>query len=104
MGGIARITENVNREVADRAGDTRAIEVQGGQIGGPDVVSRVHFHAGEDRKKILSAKLIKPNGLQQCPSDQVARMTVVKRIDLLSPGGQSRELVLDRLFPVGDVV
>src|ERR1700724_2408179 len=94
----------MNREMADRARDTRAIEIQGRQIGGSDVSASVHLHAGEDRKKVFSAQRISLRGPGQCTSHQVARMAIVERLDLLMPRGQSCELVFDRPLAIGDVV
>src|SRR5712671_4659372 len=94
----------MNREMADRARDTGAIEVQGCHIGGSDVAASVHLHAGEDRNKVFSAKLITPYRPRQCTSQEMARTPVIERLDLLAPPGQSRELVFDRPHAIGDVV
>ncbi len=40
----ARIAKDVHRQMADRARDPAAIEVEGRQIGGANVLRRVHLH------------------------------------------------------------
>src|SRR5438045_8344385 len=44
MGSIALITENMYREMADGARDTRTIEVERSKIGGTDRFARIHLH------------------------------------------------------------
>src|SRR5271156_1856479 len=104
MSGVGGIAEYVDREVSDRARHARAIEVQGRQIGGPDVFPSVHLHARKDRKKVFSAKLITRHRPRQCTSHEMARTPVIKRLDLPTPPGQSRELVFDWPVAIGDVV
>src|SRR5205814_4804474 len=101
MRGVAGIAEYMSGEMADRARDACAIEVQGCQIGGPDVAASVHLHTGEDRQKIFFAKLIIPHRSRQCTSHEVARTPVVKPLDLFPPPGESRELVFDRAHAIG---
>src|SRR5215472_16763933 len=54
--GIARVTENVNREMADGARHPRAVEIECGQVGRANVFARVHLHAVDDGQEIPSAQ------------------------------------------------
>ncbi len=50
------IAEDMDREMADRARDAGAIEVERRQVGGADVLARIHLHAVDDREEILAAQ------------------------------------------------
>src|SRR5882724_1435448 len=104
MGSIALITEDMDREMADGAGDTRTIEVERRKIGGANCVARIHFHPVDYGVEIAAAELIAPHRLIQRPRDKVARMSSKEPVDLLAPGGEGCKLVLDRALAVGDVV
>src|SRR6516165_295743 len=104
MGGVAAIAKYVNREMADRARDARAVQIERGRIGGPDGFAGIHFHAGEDRQKISFAKLEGACRFPQRTCHEVTRLPAVKRLDLEAPRSQSGELVCDRPVSVGDVV
>ena len=48
MGSIALITENMDREMADGARDTRTVEVERRKIGGASRFARIHLHPVDD--------------------------------------------------------
>ena len=52
--GLAGIAEDMHRQMADRAGDPRAIEVERRQIGGADILDGIHLHAVDDVVKIVA--------------------------------------------------
>src|SRR5215469_4276336 len=58
MGGIARIAKDLDREMADRARDARAIEIEGCKIRGPNVLDRIHLHTGDDSEEIFASKAV----------------------------------------------
>src|SRR5215472_8956296 len=94
----------MDREMADGTRDTRAIKVEGREIGGLNVLPGVHLHAGDHGEKIFSAQTVAPCRTQQGARNEVTRESGVNRVDLLSPDGKSRELHGDRLLAVSNVV
>ena len=88
----ALIAEDVHRQMADRAGDPRAIEVERRQIGGANVFGRVHLHPVDHREEVLAAQAVAQQRLAQRAGDQVARAPVIERLDLRAPGRERRLL------------
>ena len=56
MRGLAVIAEDMHREVADGAGNPRAVKVEGREIGSPEVLASIHLHPVDDVEKVLAAE------------------------------------------------
>jgi len=104
VGGIARIAKDVDREMTDRACNPRAVKVERREIGSADICARVHLHPVNDRHEISPAQVVARRRLTKRVGDDMTRMSRIKIIDFLAPGGEGRNFVLDRLLAVGDVV
>src|SRR5215472_2653626 len=104
VGSIARIAENMDREMADGACDARTVEVEPCEIGSANFLARVHLHAVDHGEKIAATQPIAQYWPTQRRADEVVRMSRIESIDLLAPGGEGGELVLDRPLAIGDVV
>src|SRR6266446_101781 len=104
MGSIALVPENMDREMADGARDTRTIEVERRKIGDTNRLARIHLHSVDNGEEIAPAQTIAQHRLTQCPRDKVPRMSRVEAVDLLAPGGEGCKLVPNRAVAVCDVV
>src|SRR5207247_5206920 len=58
MGSIALITENMDREMADGARNTRTVEVERRKIGGASRFARIHLHPVDDGEEIAPVQMI----------------------------------------------
>src|SRR6266850_3538877 len=104
MGSIALVPENMDREMADGARDTRTIEVERRKIGDTNRLASIHLHSVDNGEEIAPAQMIAQHRLTQCPRDKVPRMSRVEAVDLLAPGGEGCKLVPNRAVAVCDVV
>src|ERR1700752_3477984 len=104
MGGIAPIAKNVNREMADRACDPTAVEIESREIWSANIFASIHLHTIDDGNKITPAQIIAQCRLTQRSSDETARLPGIEIVDLLAPTCKGRNLVLNWLLSVGDVV
>src|SRR5262249_42151454 len=96
--------ENMDREMADGACDARTVEVEPCEIGSANFLARVHLHAVDHGEKIAATQPIAQYWPTQRRADEVVRMSRIESIDLLAPGGEGGEFVLDRPLAIGDVV
>src|SRR5260370_41903827 len=96
MSRMACIAKNVHREMADRARNTRTVEVEHRETGRPNVFPGIHLHPVDNREKILSAQAIAQRRLAQGTGYEEMRPPTIESVDLLAPYGESRELWLDR--------
>src|SRR3984893_6933213 len=104
MGCITIITENMDREMADGACDTRTVEVERPKIGGANGFARIHLHPVDDGEEIAPVQKIAQHRLTQRPRDKMARISRIEAVDLIAPGGKGCKLMLDRALAVCDVV
>src|SRR6516162_3255627 len=104
MRSIARIAEDLNREMADRACYPSAVEVEHCKIGSANICARIHLHSVNDGQEISPAQIVAHRRLTQRLGDDMARMSGIERIDFLAPGGKGGNFVLDRSLAVGNVV
>ena len=56
MGGIAPIAKNVNREMANRACDPTAVEIERRESGSANIFTGVHLHTINDSQEITPAQ------------------------------------------------
>ena len=54
----ARIAEHMHRQMPDRGGDARAIQVERRQVRSADVLDCVHFHAVDNGVEVLASQAI----------------------------------------------
>src|SRR5712671_1968461 len=104
MSRMACIAKNVHREMADRARNTRAVEVEHRETGRPNVFPGIHLHPVDNRQKIMSAQAIAQRRLAQCTGYEKMRPPTIESVDFLAPYGESGELVLHRPVVIDDVV
>src|SRR5437660_6887483 len=88
MGSTALITEDMDREMADGAGDTRTIEVERRKIGGANCVARIHFHPVDYGVEIAAAEVIAQHRLTQRPREVGARTYGQEPAHPLSQSGE----------------
>ena len=50
----ARVAEDMHRQMPDRRGDARAIQVQRGHVRGAHIFGCVHFHAVDNSVEVLA--------------------------------------------------
>ena len=68
----ARIAEHMHRQMSDRAGDARAVQVERRHVRSADVLGCVHLHAVDNGVEVLAAQAVTRDRIAQGAADQAA--------------------------------
>ena len=83
----ARIAEDMHRQMPDRARDPAAIQVEGGEVRGADILGRIHFHTVDNSVEVIAAQPIALDRLDECSGDELLRTAGIELVDLAMPCG-----------------
>src|SRR5438094_8218678 len=104
MGVGGRITEDMDRQMPDRARNPTAIKVEGREVRGADLLGCIHLHTVDNGVEVLAAQPVALNRLMQRAGDEMSRAAGVERVDLGVPVGKPSLLLWRWGSVVGDVV
>src|SRR4029077_17774825 len=79
-------------------------EIGGREIRSANIFASIHLHTIDDGQEIATAQAIAQCRLTQRLGDETVRMSGIEIVDFLAPAGKGRNLVLDGLLSVGNVV